>query len=65
MVTGDPPGETHMRRNLDAVMDGKHLLAIGKPLIHTPINDCSMLHHASSHRPAGLQILTDTSSIIN
>ena len=29
MVTGDPPGETQMRRNLDAVMDGKHLLAIG------------------------------------
>ena len=33
MVTGDPPQETHMRRNLDAVMDGKHLLAIGVPFL--------------------------------
>ncbi|CAK0782930.1 hypothetical protein CVIRNUC_006125 [Coccomyxa viridis] len=29
MVIGDPPGDTHWRRNLDAVMDGKQLLAIG------------------------------------
>lgn len=62
MVTGDPPGETHMRRNLDAVMDGKHLLALGKPPIkcQMPDNDYSMLHHrASSHRPVGLGTLTD------
>lgn len=33
MVTGDPPGDMQMRRNLDAIMDGKHLLAIGGPRI--------------------------------
>ena len=34
MVIGDPPGDTHWRRNLDAVMDGKQLLAIGIARAH-------------------------------
>ena len=33
-MIGDPPGDTHWRRNLDAVMDGKQLLAIGTAPAH-------------------------------
>ena len=37
-MIGDPPGDTHWRRNLDAVMDGKQLLAIGTaPAYEMPV----------------------------